>query len=338
VIAIPHSARAASPASIAGLVMPLLVRPLLLLPLLMFPLLLPVGAAAAQPPADRLAGVVTLDGAPVPGVDVTLHRVDRDTSGAVASATTNAGGAFAFDLPPADTSGFTVYFATADYLSVRYFGEPVHPGDAPEPYRLQVRDTTSAGEALLRVARRDLVLVPHADGGWEVNEVVRLRNTGSRTVVSSRGMPSWRMSVPSGAEEFEAGAGDLQQDQVVSMGDELMLLAPIQPGEREIFLRYRVPPSGEAQLAIGTPVDSMNVFVQQPSPGVTVSGLRPVELITVEGQRFLRMSAAELPADSTLTMEWASSAPPVDPVWAGVGVAGLLVLVGAGAAARNRSR
>lgn len=322
-IAILHSARTAPSASIMTLLMPLLLL---------------AGAAAAQAPAGRLAGVVTLDGAPVPGVEVTLHRVERDTSGVMASRITNAAGAFAFELPPADTSGFTVYFATADHLSVRYFGEPVHPGDAPEPYRLQVRDTTSAGDAVLRVARRDLVLVPHADGGWEVNEVVRLRNTGSRTVVSARGMPSWRMSLPSGAEAFEAGAGDLQQNQVVRMGDELMLLAPIQPGEREIFLRYRVPPSGEAQLAIGTPVDSMNAFVQQPSPGVTVSGLRPVELITVEGQRFLQMSATELPADSTLTLEWASSAPPVDPVWAGVGVAGLLVLVGAGAAARNRPR
>lgn len=296
------------------------------------------GTAVGQTPQERLSGTVTLEGVPVPDVEVTLHRVDQDTSGVVASTSTDARGAFAFDLPPADTTGFTVYFATADHLSVRYFGEPVHPGDAPEPYRLEVRDTTSAGAEMLRVARRDLVLVPHADGGWEANEVVRLRNTGTRTVVSAGGMPSWRMGLPTGVDEFEAGAGDLSPEKLIRMGDDLLLLAPVQPGDREIFLRYRIPPVGESRLAIGSPMDSFNVFVQQPSPGVTVSGLAPVELITVEEQRFLQLSAAGVSAESDLTMEWASAAPPVDPVWAGAGVAALLVLVGAGAAARNRAR
>ena len=220
---------------------------------------------------------------------------------------------------------------------MRYFGTPVHPGDAPADYVVQVRDTTTAAGDDLRVARRDLVMLPHLDGGWEVNEVVRLRNSGSRTIVSLGGMPTWEMAIPEGVEEFEAGAGDLPTEQIQRMGDRVLLIAPLLPGEREVFLRYRIPPGDETRLGAGAAMDSVNLFVQQPSPHVTVTGLRPVEIVSAEGQRFLQLSASDVAADAPLLMAWESTAPPIDPVWAGVGAAVLVVLIGAGAAFRNRA-
>lgn len=296
----------------------------------------PVAAQAAGP--DSLAGRVVLEGTGVADVEVALHRVTPDSSGIQATARTRPDGSFEFPLSTADTAGFTVYFVTADHLAVRYFGAPVHPGEAPERYLVEVRDTTSAADGAVRIARRDVVLVPHADGGWEANEVVRVRNGGSRTVVSRGGMPTWAMEIPAGVEDFEAGAGDLPTEQIQRMGDRVLLTAPIVPGDREIFLRYRIPGGRAAELASGGAMDSLNLFVQQPAPRLTVSGLRPVEVVTVEGRRYLQLSGSGLAPDASLRMEWESSAPPLDPVWAGVGAAVLLVLMGAGAAVWNRPR
>jgi hypothetical protein len=293
--------------------------------------------AVAQHPGVQVDGRVLLDDRPVPNVPVTLHRVTSDTSGVLASARTDEIGGFSFRVPPADSTGFTVYFATADYLSVRYFGPPIHPGDSPSDYLVEVRDTTSDPGGALRIARRDMVLVPHAGGGWEASEVVRLENAGPFAIVSAGGMPTWEMDLPPGVEAFEAGAGDLSPGQVRRMGDRLLLMTPVIPGEREIFLRYRIPGGRSAELTAGDAIDSINVFVQQPSPRVTIAPLRPVEILTVEGQRFLQLSAASLPPDAELRMSWESSAPPVDPVWAGVGAALVVVLIGAAAAVRNRA-
>lgn len=293
--------------------------------------------AVAQTAGVQVDGRVLLNDSPVPDVPITLHRVTSDSSGALASTRTDQGGDFSFRVPPADSAGFTVYFATADYLSVRYFGPPIHPGDSPSDYVVEVRDTTSNPGGALRIARRDLVLVPHAGGGWEASEVVRLENSGELAIVSAGGMPTWEMDLPRDLEAFEAGAADLAPGQVSRMGDRLLLTTPVTPGEREIFLRYRIPDGRIADLAAGNAIDSINVFVRQPSPRVTIPPLRPVEILTVEGQRFLQLSAANLPADAGLRMSWESSAPPVDPVLAGAGAAVVLVLIGAAAAFRNRA-
>lgn len=298
----------------------------------------PLPSAAQAPAAESLAGRVVLDGAGVADVEVALHRVTPDSSGIVATARSRSDGSFRFPLATPDPTGFTVYFVTADHLAVRYFGAPVHPGDSPERYLVEVRDTTSAADGAVRIARRDVVLVPHADGGWEANEVVRVRNRGSRTVVSRGGLPTWAMEIPAGVEEFEAGAGDMPTEQIQRMGDRVLLTSPILPGDREIFLRYRIPRGSTAELGSGGAVDSLNLFVQQPAPRLTVTGLRPVEVVSVEGRRYLQLSGSGLAPDASLRMEWERSAPLVDPVWAGVGAAVLLVLMGAGAAVWNRPR
>lgn len=293
--------------------------------------------AVSDAQQERLSGSVILDGSPVSEAPVTLHRVTADSSGIVTSTRTSGDGRFAFVLPPPDTGSFTVYFATAEHAGVRYFGVPVHPGDTIGDYTITVRDTASAIPGAVRIPRRDLVLVPHAGGGWEVNEVVRISNTSSRTLVGRGGMPTVQVAIPSGAEAFEAGAGDLPADQVQQMGDRALLTAPLLPGERDLFLRYRLPGSGTADLRIIDAADTLNLFVQQPSPHITVTGLQPVEIVTVDGQRYLQLSGHDFAADATLRLRWEGDGPPIDPVVAGVGATVLLLLVGVGAALRNRA-
>ncbi|MBV9774456.1 MAG: hypothetical protein JO040_10930, partial [Gemmatimonadetes bacterium] len=71
--------------------------------------LLPARGLAAQ---EMLRGRVVKGGAGVGSVPVTLHRVTRDTAGAIRSGTTAPDGSFALALPPADGNGFTVFFVT----------------------------------------------------------------------------------------------------------------------------------------------------------------------------------------------------------------------------------
>ncbi|CAN5756174.1 hypothetical protein BH23GEM8_BH23GEM8_18470 [soil metagenome] len=314
-------------------------RPIARAPLFLAGLfLLFVAPLTAQTPlGGELRGQIVLDSAGVSGVDIELHRVTTATSGVIDRTTSDASGRFTFRLPPIDTVGFTVFFATAEFNTVRYFGRPLHPSDDPGEYRLAVFDTTSAPDPPVRITRRDMVLLPQQDGSWEVNEIYTLLNPGRQTVVSGSGMPIVQLDIPEHAAAFEAGDGDTPADQVQRMGDRVLLLIPLLPGEREIFFRYRLPASpARAILALRTMPDTMNLFVRQPAPSLTVDGLTPAELIEVEGERFLQYTAGVGSPRSEITMRW-QRGPSVSPVTAAVALT-IVVLIGGGVAAyRNRA-
>jgi hypothetical protein len=291
-------------------------------------------------PATELLGRVHRGPAPVAGAEVTLHRVSPSASGPVGRAVTDAGGQFRFALPATDTAAFVVFFATVEHQSVRYFGPPVHEREIGAGYAVEVFDTTSTVQpGVVRTARRDLVMIPQTDGGWTVNEIVRVHNAGDRTLVSADGMPTWEIRLPQGAVEFEAGEGDVAPDEVRLMGDRVLLVGALVPGERELFLRYRLPATARGTvLPVQAPVDSMNLFVRQPGPTVTATGMTSTKTLTVEGEQFVQYGAANLPAGTDVRLRWESAgAAPVDPVWAGLAVTVMVLAVGTVAALRRES-
>ena len=302
-------------------------------------------AAAPALSQGRLEGRVVRGGQGVPGAAVTLHRVTRDTSGAVANARAGVDGAFSVALPPpppraaGDTSGFIVFFATADVDGVRYFGPPVHAGDARSAYEITAFDTTSAKAAVdsLRIARRDVAMIPTDGGGWEIGEVVRVENRAGRTLVPAGGKPVVGFAVPAEISAFEVGEGEVRPDEVARVGDRVWLTSPFPPGTREIFLRYVIPPT-VAELAVrgGYPTDTLNVFVRKPGPAVTVQGLSGPSDFQAEGQVFSRYSAYRLDRAARVTVEWHVPMPsPVDPRIAAVALAALVLGAGAWAALRR---
>jgi hypothetical protein len=298
-------------------------------------------SAGAQAPAPRtLSGRVVLNELPVPSVPVTLHRVTPGQSGPVGSGITGANGSFTFALPAADSVEFEVFFVTAEYLSVRYFGRPIHGGATPADYPVVVHDTTSTLTGTVRVARRDLVLIPETEGGWEANEIIRLQNGADRTLVSRGGLPVWEMRLPEGVTDFQAGEGEATAAEVVQMGDRVLLVSPILPGDRELYLRYRVPLALEhATLPIGSPTDTFNVFVGQPSPAIEVTGLQTTNVVDVQGERFVQYGTTELAGGDEISLTWeAPAGPPVAPEIAGGAAALLVLLVGSWFAMRSRGR
>jgi hypothetical protein len=286
-----------------------------------------------------LQGRVVKHGEPVGGAEVTLHRVTRSASGPMARRTSGSDGGFRFELPPAqDTSGFTVYFTTAEYEGVRYFGAPLHAGDPVGPYQLQVYDTTSSLADSVLTARRDAVFVPGNDGGWEVNEVMRIANLAGRTLVPRDGIRSWELPLPAGATDFEAGEGEVAPDQLRLVGDRVLLLAPLVPGQHEIFLRYRLTAGAEATtLPLSGRTDTLNLYVRQPAPRVTVEGLESTRSVEVQGESFIQYGGTDLPATTRISLSFAASGGvPLNPVYAGVGAAVLLLLLGTWVALRQR--
>jgi hypothetical protein len=288
--------------------------------------------------AQSLSGTVSRQGSGTAGVDVELHRVTRQSAGVVGQATTDAAGRFRLPLPPADTAGFTVWFATAQYQGVRYFGAPLHPSDSFEGYAIAVFDTinvTAAAQAP-RVQRRDIILVSDPMGSWEVNEVIQIHNPTQNTFVNSDGLPTWEFSIPAEATAFEAGDTEASASELARMDDRVLLLAPLLPGSREVYVRYRIPASMSAlQVPVRSPTESLSIFISQPAPRVQVSGATAQAPIQADGRTFLRYDATDLEAGAVVSLAWTPTGPPVDPARAAMVVLGLILVLGAVAAVRR---
>lgn len=312
-----------------------------------FALALLADPAAAQ----TIAGRVTRAGVPAPGLAVELHRVTRNTRGPITRVTTGPGGAFSIPLPPVqDTAGFTVFFATATTDGVRYFGPVVHGGAGDTSYAIEVFDTTTSRAAVdsVKVTRRDVVMIPGSDGGWEVAELVRVDNRARRTLVPDATRPLFGIAIPKGSTAFEAGdggndSGAPQEGQkqlpgdVVRVGDRVWISAPLVPGERDVIFRYRLPASPrQASLPVEHATDSVNVYVKQPAPEIEVAGLTKPKPFAAEGEQFLLFSGAAVKAGSAVGLDWRGPTPsPVDPRWAALGATAAVLAAGAWLAVRR---
>jgi hypothetical protein len=302
-------------------------------------------AAPEAPPASgAAAGVLTgrilKYGAGVPAAEVTLHQVTPQASGVASVQTTGPDGGFRFDLPPAaDPAGFNVFFVTVDYLGVRYFGEPVHANQPPPGYAVQVYDTTAAVPGAVHVGRRDIILFPETDGSWSANELIRAVNETERTFVSQGGEPTWEFVLPEGALDFEVTEGMAGPDELRVVGERVVFVGSLPPGTRELFVRYRLG-GNQTSMSLATVgrTDTLSVYLPEQTPGVRVSGLMSTQVITADGERFVRYSSTDLGAGHAIGVTWRSTRPPVDPVWAALAVAIAILAAGTWLALRNAGR
>ncbi|HET7464810.1 MAG TPA: hypothetical protein VFJ82_26440 [Longimicrobium sp.] len=302
-------------------------------------------AAAAQ---QALRGrVVRPDGSTRPGVRVQLHRVTQTARGQIDSTVSGADGSFAFHLPKPDTAaGFTVFFSTAIADGVRYFGPAIHPDERPDGYAITVYDTASSPALAdsVRVSRRDVFLIPDMDGSMQVAEIIRLRNPARRTLISES-RPLVSVVLPPGLEQFEAGESDRADSAQASnpglarVGGRAWLTDPLLPGDRDFFFRYRLPANVKRlPVALGRATDTLFVYVRQPAPQVNASGMGEGVPFTAEGEQFTRYMKTALAPDARVSVDWRGpQPPPVDPRWAALAIAGVILAAGVVVATR-RSR
>ncbi|MQA88870.1 MAG: hypothetical protein GEU90_01365 [Gemmatimonas sp.] len=297
-------------------------------------------AAEETPAADELIGRILRGGEPVPGAPVTLHRVTPEAAGEAARSVTDSEGGFRLPLDLQTESEFNVFFVTTEYLSARYFGDPIHPDSLSGDYVIEVFDTTSTPAEPVRIVSRDIVLLPEELGSWEVNEIVRVQNPNQKTVVAPDGMPTWQFSIPEEAAQFQVGEGDILPREVTLMDQEVLLITPVTPGERDLWIRYRLPASpARAAFALDQPTESFSLFVEQPSHLISVEGLASTRMVEADGEQYLQYSAQALAPGAQILLEWSNvGSAPVDPVIAAV--AATLIVLALGllwGAIRNRS-
>ncbi|HYR06149.1 MAG TPA: hypothetical protein VEQ60_00170 [Longimicrobium sp.] len=322
-------------------------RPLSLMHLLAAALAAALSFSSSAHAQATLTGRVVKGGAGVVNAPVELHRVTRDTSGLIARTVSGPDGGFTFPVPPADTGGFNVVFATAMVEGVRYFGPALHPGDPGAGYEVVAYDTTSAKGAIdsLRVSRRDVILVAGQRGGWEIAEVVRVENPLMRTVVGEGGKPVFGLPVPPGATDFQTDdptmseSAEARPRDLLLMGGRVVATVPLTPGARDFFFRYRLPPgTGTLALPLSGRTDTLALYVRQPAPGVSVQGLPAGEPFTAEGEQFLRYTGTALAADAKVSVRWRGhGGAPVDPRLAAGIVTALVLAAGAWFALRRRA-
>jgi 5-hydroxyisourate hydrolase-like protein (transthyretin family) len=308
---------------------------------------LSIGPLAAQQEAPDpveaaegwLIGRVVRAGQPVPGAPVALHRVTQLEAGEVATSVTGEDGRFTLPLDPQVDSEFNIFFVTAEYLSARYFGDPIHPEDPSADYTIEVFDTTSAPAEPARIVSRDIVLLPEEQGSWEVNEIVSISNPGQQAIVAPEGMPTWQLSIPEQAAQFQVGEGDILPHEVTLMENRVLLLTPVVPGQRDLWIRYRLPVSpSRTAFNIDQPTEAFNLFVEQPSHLTSVEGLASTRMVEADGEQYLQYAGASFQPGAQILLEWSNEgASPIDPVVAAVVVTVLLLVFGAWGASRSRA-
>jgi 5-hydroxyisourate hydrolase-like protein (transthyretin family) len=288
-----------------------------------------------------LTGRVVHEGTGVPGNPVALHRITSLESGEVATTTTDEDGFFQFPLQPAQGTTFTVYFATTDYLSVKFFGQPLHPDSAANvEYVLPVYDTTSVLPEPIKFAARDIFMIGDQIGGWEVLEILKIVNPTNLAYVGTEGMGPWEFRLPEGATDFQVGQADVLPHELSWIEDRVLHVTPVTPGSREAFISYRLPRGpAESTLFVGEPTDTLSVYVRQPSHLTAISGLVTTRRVSAEGEEFLQYSGLGIEPGAEVTLAWSrGEGPPVDPVIAAVALTVLLLGVGVIAAIRNRDQ
>ncbi len=288
-----------------------------------------------------LNGRVVYGDVGVPNTVVELHRITPFDSGEIASTTTDTVGRFAFPLEPVPGASFTVYFATTEHLSVRFFGNPMHPDSAAAfEYLLPVYDTTSVLAEPIRFASRDLFMEPDLLGGWEVLEILRIVNPTTMAYVGTGGLGPWEFHLPEGASDFQVGQADVLPHELSWVDDRVLHLTPVTPGTREAFISYRLPRGpAAAALQVSEPTDTLNLYVRDNSHLTSIAGLQTTRTITAEGQDYIQYSGIGLEPGAVIALAWSrAEGPPIDPRLAAVLITVLLLGVGLIAAIRNRSQ
>jgi hypothetical protein len=269
-------------------------------------LLASVPAAAVAQGASVIRGhvVVSRAGGPVPaaGAWVVLHRVAPGSAGPVDSVQAGADGGFAFRsaFSPNDSA---FVFVSSSHHGIAYFSTPTRGARAgAREAEIVAFDTSSTGPPMVTRGRHVVIQRAGSDRRT-VLEVFDLENTGPTTRVASGDGASVTLPVPRVADAPRADQGDIAAEAMRFADDHVDVLAPLAPGLRQASVRYGLPVT-RFPLALAVRERSAVVEVVLEDSTATVSGAAfgAPEMVTIEGRRFRRVTAQDVPAGATITI------------------------------------
>jgi hypothetical protein len=278
-----------------------------------------------------LEGEVRRGGELMAGVMVVLHQVTPVAAGEVDSLRAGPDGRFRFTLPsvPASDARSEVYFASVRHDGILYFGSLL--GEAVQLdslYLIQVHDTASAppGGSSFPVGVRNVILEAGLDGSWQVTDLIQIRNGGDVTFVPRAGEPLWSYPLGQGGVGFILGQGDLPEDAVRFEGGEMLVTAPVPPGERLYVVRYLLA-DPETVFPLPGFTGQIQLLIREPAPPMEVEGLRADQPLELEpGSRYRVFSGDSLQDASVRLTLTPQGRLPLE--WIAVGLALVLGVIG----------
>ncbi len=309
------------------------------------------GSAGASIPADQ---------------EVTLMVYMSFIPVSAFTTTVDAAGNFAFTQ--AATSPDVVYYVGTTYEDVAY-GSDLFALSVTTPtveLVIPIYETTSDASGL-RFSRAQAV-IDHQPGALRVRQLLLVANDGDRTVVGEPIGGGDRtvtvpLPIPAAATEVEFQGGALGA-RYIQVGDTLYDTTPIRPGaqSRQIVLAYTLPYAdtrADIAAAFAYPVESLSMLVAD-LPELAVEVSEPLEFVgnqTVQNVAYRVWSGALpepgrlaltlqnlIPAGSVDPRRVQTPAPPVaaqpagadalvsevPPIFAGIAVAALVLVIGGG--------
>jgi hypothetical protein len=268
---------------------------------------------------------------------VVLHHLSMDGEEEVDSTAIARDGSFRLHLPNIpDPARQDVFFASIRHDGVLYFGNPVTVAvQLDTTYVIQAFDTLMAPEGgfPLVLQQRNIFLEPEGEL-WRVTDLFQILNPGTRTVVTREPGIVWRHPLPEGASGFTLGQSEVSPDATTFAEGDLVLRAPVSPGERLIVVRYTLD---TPYVTFPTPIETgqFELLIREPAPLMDVGELTFVENTELEpGTTYRRFNTSGLQAPSVALV---AVDPPFEPPieWAALLLALFLGAVGVFAVRRG---
>ena len=257
----------------------------------------------------RLQGRVMLGGAGVGSGMVVLHRVSPEVAGEVDSVSIAQDGGFEFVIPqpPSASTQAEILFASVRYEGVLYFGSAISdPEQLDSLYVINVFGSKEVPpEGLpLPLSVRNLFLERWGEG-WRATDLFQILNGGERTLVAAEDGVVWSYPLPPGATSARLGQGDLPPDAVTFEGGRVSVRAPLPPGERMLLIRYELPEI-EAEFPAPGATETLELLVKEPAPSLDVAGLRPLDVVSLDGESSYRRYSGTSLRDVVISLEESS--------------------------------
>ena len=240
---------------------------------------------------------------------VVLHRVSPEVAGEVDSVSIAQDGGFEFVIPQPPSAGTQeeILFVSVRYERVLYFGSAISdPEQLDSLYVINVFGSEEAPpEGLpLPLSVRNLFLEPWGEG-WRATDLFQILNGGERTLVAAEDGVVWSYPLPPGATSAQLGQGDLPPDAVTFEGGRVSVRAPLPPGERMLLIRYELPEI-EAEFPAPGATETLELLVKVPAPSLDVAGLRPLDVVSLDGESSYRRYTGTGLRDAVISLQESS--------------------------------
>lgn len=231
--------------------------------------------------------------------EVILHHLSAKAQGEVDSVRLAPDGTFSFRLPTVpDSAHSEIYFASVRHAGILYFGPALTLAvQLDSLYEIHTWDTTmvpAQGVALTVEARNIFLQQDSGSGQWSVTDLFEVRNDAKKTLVAKPGGAVWRYPLAAGATDPVLARADVAAGSEGFKDGDLVVRAPLSPGEQLFVARYRVP-DPYLKLRLPGVTEQLNILVREPAPPLNAPGLTVAEPVQMQaGTTYRRFTTSQV--------------------------------------------